>query len=172
MTLRVGTGYDVHRLVPGRELKLCGITVPHAKGLLGHSDGDSALHAVCDALLGAVAAGDMGAHFPSRDPRWSGVDSRVFVAEVVRLVGERGGRVENVDLTIIAGEPVLAPHLPAMRGSLAAALGIDLGAVSVKAKSTDGLGDIGRGLGIAAQAAVLVRLESAPLESRPGGLPE
>jgi 2-C-methyl-D-erythritol 2,4-cyclodiphosphate synthase len=156
----VGHGFDTHRLAAGRPLMLGGTQVPHERGLEGHSDGDCVLHAVCDALLGAMAAGDMGEHFPSRDPRWKGAPSRVFVEEVARLVHSRGYAVENVDVTVVAEEPTLAPHLPRMRESLAALLGLPPDAVSVKAKSADRLGAIGRGEGIAAEAVALLRKQS------------
>jgi 2-C-methyl-D-erythritol 2,4-cyclodiphosphate synthase len=154
MTLRhrVGQGFDTHRLVPGRPLLLGGIAIPHDQGLDGHSDGDCLIHAVCDALLGAAAAGDMGEHFPSRDPQWKGAPSRLFLEGVGRLVQERGFTIENIDATVVAQAPPLAAHLPAMRERLRDILGLDASAVSVKAKSTDGLGAIGRGEGIAAFA--------------------
>jgi 2-C-methyl-D-erythritol 2,4-cyclodiphosphate synthase len=152
----VGQGFDVHRLVAGRPLRLGGVELEHPRGLEGHSDGDCVLHAVCDALLGAIGAGDMGSHFPSRDPRWRGVASRVFVEEVRRLVGERGFRLGNLDVTVIAQEPVLAPHLEAMRTAIAGLLGAAAERVSVKAKSADHLGALGRGEGIAALASVLL----------------
>ncbi len=158
--LRVGHGFDVHRLVAGRPLRLGGIAVPHARGLEGHSDGDCVLHAVCDALLGAVGEGDMGRHFPSRDPRWRGADSRVFVEEVRRLVAAARYRLGNLDVTIVAQEPVLAPHLEAMRAAIAALLEAEEEQVSVKAKSADHLGALGRGEGIAALATVLVEKEA------------
>ena len=129
---RIGHGFDVHRLVAGRPLMLGGVEVPHGRGLEGHSDGDCAIHAVCDALLGALGEGDMGRHFPSREPRWRGVASRVFLDETTRLVREGGFRLGNLDVTLIAQEPVLAPHLEAMRSSLAGLLGVESGAVSVK----------------------------------------
>jgi 2-C-methyl-D-erythritol 2,4-cyclodiphosphate synthase len=154
---RVGHGVDAHRLVPGRPLRLGGVQVPHDRGLEGHSDGDCAVHALCDALLGAAAAGDMGQHFPSSDARWKGADSLTFLGEVVRLVADRGWAIENVDVTIVAEAPALAPHLPEMRGTLGRALGLEAEAVSVKAKSTDGLGALGRAEGIAAQATALLR---------------
>ena len=157
MSYRVGHGFDVHRLVPGRPLRLGGIVVPGELGLEGHSDGDCVLHAVCDALLGAVAAGDMGQHFPSTDPKWKGASSRVFVEEVARLLRDGGFVVENVDVTVVAQAPALAPHLGKMQASLGALLGLPKDAVSVKAKSTDGLGSIGRGEGIAAHAIALLR---------------
>jgi 2-C-methyl-D-erythritol 2,4-cyclodiphosphate synthase len=156
VSFRVGHGFDAHRLVPGRPLMLGGIEVPHDRGLEGHSDGDCALHAVCDALLGAAAAGDMGQHFPSGEERWRGASSLVFVREVKRLLSERGYSVVNVDLTILAQSPALAAHVPSMRASLGEALGLDLEAVSVKAKSTDRLGALGRGEGIAAEAVALL----------------
>ena len=154
---RIGHGFDTHRLVPGRPLLLGGVVVPSDRGLEGHSDGDCVLHAVCDALLGAAAAGDMGQHFPSSDPRWKGAPSRVFVEEVARLLRDSGYVVENVDVTVVAQAPTLAPHLGKMRETLSSLLGLPQDAVSVKAKSTDGLGSIGRGEGIAAQAVALLR---------------
>ena len=154
--IRIGHGFDAHRLVAGRVLRLGGIEVPHARGLEGHSDGDCALHAVCDALLGAAGEGDMGRHFPSRDPRWRGVESRVFLEEVRRLVDAAGYAVVNLDVTIVAQEPVMAPHLEPMRAAIAGMLGVETGRVSVKAKSTDHLGALGRGEGIAALATVLL----------------
>lgn len=160
-TLRIGHGFDAHRLVAGRALRLGGVEVPHGRGLEGHSDGDCVLHAACDALLGALGAGDMGQHFPSRDPRWRGADSRVFVAEVTRLLREGSWRLVNLDVTVIAQEPVLAPHLGPMRSAIAASLGVAEELVSVKAKSTDHMGAIGRGEGIAALATALVTKEEA-----------
>jgi 2-C-methyl-D-erythritol 2,4-cyclodiphosphate synthase len=157
VSFRVGSGFDVHRLVAGRPLRLGGVDVPYDRGLEGHSDGDCLLHAVCDALLGAAGAGDMGEHFPSRDERWRGAKSEVFARETARLVRERGYEIENLDATVVAQQPQLAGHLPAMREGVAAILGISAGSVSVKAKSTDGLGAIGRGEGIAAFATALLR---------------
>jgi 2-C-methyl-D-erythritol 2,4-cyclodiphosphate synthase len=154
--LRIGHGFDAHRLVAGRPLRLGGIEVPHGRGLEGHSDGDCVLHAVCDALLGATGEGDMGRHFPSRDPRWHGVESLVFLEEVRRLVDAAGYAVVNLDVTVIAQEPVMAPHLEPMRAAIAGTLGVEAGRVSVKAKSTDHLGALGRGEGIAALATVLL----------------
>lgn len=155
--LRIGHGFDVHRLVAGRPLMLGGVEVPHGRGLEGHSDGDCAIHAVCDALLGALGEGDMGRHFPSREERWRGVASRVFLQETARLVKERGYRLGNLDVTLIAQEPVLGPHLEPMRGSMAKLLDVDAASVSVKAKSTDHLGALGRGEGIAALATALLQ---------------
>jgi len=154
---RIGQGFDVHRLVPGRMLLLGGITIPYDRGLAGHSDGDCLLHAVCDALLGAAAAGDMGVFFPSSDMKWKDAPSLVFLEEVRRLVAARGFLIENIDATVIAQAPVLAPHLPEMRAQLCRTLELEPGAVSVKAKSTDGLGAIGGGDGIAAFASALLR---------------
>jgi 2-C-methyl-D-erythritol 2,4-cyclodiphosphate synthase len=154
---RVGSGFDAHQLTRGRPLILGGVRVEHDRGLEGHSDGDCLVHALCDALLGAAAAGDMGRHFPSTDSRWKGASSLLFLEEVKRLVGERGYRIENVDVTIIAQAPALAPHTEAMRQTLSRCLGIGIDEVSVKAKSTDGLGALGRGEGVAAQATVLLR---------------
>lgn len=156
MRLRVGHGFDAHKLVAGRPLKLGGIEVPHPRGLEGHSDGDCALHAACDALLGAAGEGEMGRHFPSRDARWHGVASRVFLEETVRIVRAAGFALGNLDITLIAQEPVLAPHLEPMRATIAEVLEVEPEAVSVKAKSTDHLGALGRGEGIAALATVLL----------------
>ena len=154
--LRIGHGFDAHRLVAGRPLHLGGIEVPHGRGLEGHSDGDCVLHAVCDALLGAAGEGDMGRHFPSRDPRWRGVASRAFLEEVRRLVTAAGWGLVNLDVTVVAQEPVLGPHLEPMRDAIAGVLAVEAGQVSVKAKSTDGLGALGRGEGVAALATVLL----------------
>ncbi len=156
IALRVGHGFDTHRLVAGLPLRLGGLVIPHARGLEGHSDGDCVLHAVCDALLGAAGVGDMGRHFPSTDPRWRGVDSRRFLGEVDRLVRRAGFVLANVDVTVIAQEPVLAPHLEPMAAAIAGVLGVAADCVSVKAKSMDHLGAIGRGEGIAALATALL----------------
>ena len=155
-TVRVGTGFDSHRLVDGRPLVLGGVTIAHHRGLEGHSDGDCLLHAVCDALLGAIAAGDMGTHFPSRDAQWKNAASTAFLVRVSQILEQAGYAVVNVDATVIAQEPALAPHLGAMRDRIAEVLAVPAGQVSVKAKSTDHMGAIGRGEGIAAQAVVLV----------------
>jgi 2-C-methyl-D-erythritol 2,4-cyclodiphosphate synthase len=159
----VGQGFDAHRLASGRPLRLGGVTIPHESGLLGHSDGDVLLHAVARALLGALGAGDLGQHFPSSDERWRGADSGVFVREAVALVRSRGLAVANVDATVIAQAPRLAPHQDAMRKSIAALLDAPVETVNVQVTSTDGLGAIGRGEGIAAQAIVLL----AASEPRP-----
>ncbi len=152
MSTRVGIGYDSHRFAAGRPLRLAGVTVPHTHGLVGHSDGDVALHAVVDALLGAAALGDIGALFPDTEPRWKGADSAQFVRATLERLGPLGLAVGQVDITIIAERPKLAPHIAAMRAATARALGVEPGAVSVKAKSNEGMGWLGRGEGIAALA--------------------
>jgi 2-C-methyl-D-erythritol 2,4-cyclodiphosphate synthase len=154
--LRVGHGFDAHRLVPSRPLMLGGVRIDHDRGLEGHSDGDAVLHAVCDALLGAAGEGDMGRHFPSRDERWRGLESRRFVEEVARIVAAAGFALVNLDVTVIAQQPVLGPHLEPMRAAIAGSLGTDPSLVSVKAKSTDHLGALGRAEGIAALATALL----------------
>ncbi len=153
---RVGQGFDVHRLVEGRPLVLAGVNVPHARGLDGHSDGDVLAHAVGDALLGAVAAGDLGTHFPSSDERWRGASGARLLGRVCERLANGGWRIVNVDTTLIAQEPRLAPWADALRKGLAEMLALDAARVSVKLKSADHLGSIGRGEGIAAQAVVLV----------------
>lgn len=150
--MRIGQGWDVHRLVAGRRLRLCGIDVPSERGLLGHSDGDVVLHAVTDALLGALAAGDIGQHFPDTDPRYRGIDSALLLAEVVKLASARMYQVGNVDVTILAEQPKLAPHVPAMQRRLASLLGVAAEQVGLKAKSMEGLGAIGAGDAIGALA--------------------
>ena len=157
---RVGSGYDVHKLVPERKLILCGVQVPYELGLLGHSDADVALHALMDALLGAAALGDIGKHFPDTDERFKGADSMKLTAHVVGLLQERGWQINNVDVTIIAQRPKLAGFIPAMRTKVADVLGIDEDAVNVKATTTEKLGFTGRSEGIAAEAvASLVRFK-------------
>ncbi|MFM5908536.1 MAG: bifunctional 2-C-methyl-D-erythritol 4-phosphate cytidylyltransferase/2-C-methyl-D-erythritol 2,4-cyclodiphosphate synthase [Novosphingobium sp.] len=156
--MRIGTGYDVHRLVEGEELWLCGLQIDHTHGLSGHSDADVAIHALVDALLGAISSGDIGQHFPPGDPQWKGARSAQFLAHAARLVAQSGYEIGNVDLTIICEAPKIGPHRQAMRESLADMLGIDFTAVSVKATTTEGLDSTGRREGIAAQAvASLVR---------------
>lgn len=157
MTYRVGNGLDAHRLVPGRPLVLGGVTVPYERGLEGHSDGDCVLHALCDALLGAAGEGDMGRHFPSADARWKGASSLLFLDEVARILARGGWTIENADVTVVAQAPPLAAHAEAMRAAIARSLSAPVDAVSVKAKSTDGLGAFGRGEGIAAVATALLR---------------
>ena len=154
--IRIGNGFDVHALVAGRPLILGGVTISHDRGLEGHSDADVLLHAVADAILGALALGDLGKHFPDTDPRWKGADSRALLRHVVGLAADRGYRVGNVDATVIAQAPRLAPHVPAMRANLAADLRCAVDDVSVKATTTERLGFAGRGEGIAAMASVLV----------------
>jgi len=156
MNLRIGNGFDVHALVAGRKLILSGVTIPWDRGLDGHSDADVLLHAVCDAILGALALGDLGAHFPDTDPRWKGADSRVLLRHVVSLASAAGWKIGNLDVTVVAQAPKLAPHVAAMRANLAADLGCALGDVSVKATTTERLGFTGRGEGIAAFATVLL----------------
>ena len=155
-TFRIGNGYDVHRLVTGRDCIICGVIIPSPLGLKGHSDADVALHALADAILGAAALGDIGRHFPDTDPRWKGADSRMLLRHVVGLVGQKGYSIGNVDITIIAQFPKMAPHIEAMRQNVADDLGIDIDAVSVKATTTERLGFTGRGEGIAAQATALL----------------
>ena len=153
---RIGNGFDVHRLVEGRRLVICGVEIPYGKGLLGHSDADVALHALCDAILGAAAAHDIGYHFPDTDERYRGADSRLLLRECVRIVGEKGYAVGNVDVTVIAQAPKMLPHIPAMTANVASDLGVDADCVSVKATTTERLGFTGRGEGIAAQASALL----------------
>ena len=156
MTIRVGQGYDVHQLVEGRKLILGGVEIPHVTGLLGHSDADALLHAITDALLGAVALGDIGRHFPDTDPRYKGADSRVLLRAAVALLAEKGWQAVNVDATLIAQQPKLAPHAPAMVANIAADLGIPVDAVNIKGKTNEKLGYLGRQEAIEAQAVVLV----------------
>ena len=155
--MRIGQGYDVHRLVPERRLVLGGVEIPFERGLEGHSDGDALLHAVADALLGALGLGDLGRHFPSSDERWRGVDSREILAEVVGRMRGAGLEVEHLDATVVAQAPRLAPHQERMTKNLVELLGAGAERVNLKVTSTDGLGAIGRGEGIAAQAVVLLR---------------
>ena len=154
--IRIGTGFDVHALVPGRRLVLGGVTIPHERGLDGHSDADVLIHAIGDAILGALALGDLGKHFPDSDPRWKDADSRALLRHIASLMRERGFGIGNVDATIVAQAPRLAPHVPAMRANLAADLGCAIDEVSVKATTTERLGFAGRGEGIAAMASVVV----------------
>ena len=156
MNIRIGHGFDVHAFGDGDHLMLGGVRVPHARGVLAHSDGDVVLHALCDAMLGALALGDIGRHFPPGDPRWKDADSRAFLRHCDGLLRERGWRVGNCDVTVIAERPKVGPHAQAMREAIAADLGIDVGAVSVKATTTEALGFTGRGEGIAAQAVCLL----------------
>lgn len=154
--IRVGYGYDVHRLEKGRELILCGERVEYDKGLLGHSDADVALHALCDALLGAAALGDIGRHFPDTDEKYRGISSVILLKEVIHLVKEKGYSAVNADITIMAQKPKLAPYIEKMRKNTAQAMGIDEEFVNIKATTTEGLGFEGRGEGIAAAAVALI----------------
>ena len=160
--MRIGMGYDVHRLVSGRRLVLGGVPIPHEKGLLGHSDADVLTHALCDAILGAAGRGDIGEHFPDSDPAWAGIDS-LLLLERVRTLIAADWVIANVDATVIAQAPKLAPYRGPMRSRLASVLGIDAGQVNIKATTTEGLGPLGRGEGIAAQCIVLLRPELDPL---------
>lgn len=152
----IGSGYDVHRLVEGRDLWLCGIKLQHTHGLLGYSDADVAIHALCDALLGAAALRDIGYHFPDSDPKYKGIDSKRLLAEVCRLLRENGWEPVNTDVTVMAEAPKLKPHIEEMRESLASVMRIPVGCVSVKATTTEGLGFTGRREGIASQASALI----------------
>ena len=154
--MRIGQGYDVHRLVEGRKLILGGVEIPYEKGLLGHSDADVLTHALMDALLGAAALGDIGKLFPDNDPAYEGADSIELLRKVTDVLAEHGYRVGNVDCTVIAQRPKLAPHIPQMRQILAGAMGLEVSRVSVKATTEEGLGFSGQGLGIAAQAVALI----------------
>lgn len=151
--VRVGTGYDVHRLAPGEELWLCGVKIEHDRGLAGHSDADVAIHALVDAILGAIGSGDIGSHFPPSDPQWKGASSDRFLVHAVKLAADTGYRIGNVDVTIVCEAPKIGPHRETMRQRLAELLGTGIEAVSVKATTTEKLGFAGRGEGIAAQAA-------------------
>jgi 2-C-methyl-D-erythritol 2,4-cyclodiphosphate synthase len=153
---RIGEGWDTHALVPGRKLIIGGVTVPHDSGLLGHSDADLLVHAVIDALLGAAGLGDIGSHFPDTDARFKGADSIVLLRETGRLLAERGLRIGNIDSTVIAQAPKLAPHIPAMRQCLADALGLEVSRVNVKAKTAEKLGPVGQGLSMEARAVALL----------------
>ena len=153
---RIGQGFDVHALVPGRPLIIGGVTIPYARGLLGHSDADVLLHAIADALLGAAALGDIGRHFPPSDPRFAGADSGDLLREVARLLREAGWAPVNVDATLIAEAPRIGPHAAAMRERIAACLGLSPDAVGVKATTNEGMGFVGRGEGIAALATAAI----------------
>lgn len=154
--IRIGTGFDVHQLVAGRPLVMGGVTIPFELGLLGHSDADVLLHAIADALLGAAALGDIGKHFPDTDVAYKGADSRALLRSVVQRVREAGWRVGNVDATIIAQAPKMAPHIASMRANIAADCDVPIDCISVKATTTEQLGFTGRGEGIAAQASALL----------------
>jgi len=154
--IRIGEGWDIHALVEGRKLILGGVHIPHTKGLKGHSDADALLHAITDALLGAAALGDIGTHFPDTDAQFLGADSAVLLREVARLVRSKGYAIGNVDSTVIAQAPKLAPHIAAMRQSIASTLSIDLEQVNVKAKTAEKMGPVGEGLAMEARAVVLL----------------
>lgn len=153
---RIGHGYDVHRLVPEKDLILGGVTVPFEKGLLGHSDADVLLHAVCDALLGALALGDIGKHFPDSDPQYAGIDSRLLLSRTAELIREKGWQIGNVDATVVAQAPRLSPYIQEMRENIATVLDLPLDAINVKATTEEHLGFTGEGLGIAAHAVCLL----------------
>jgi 2-C-methyl-D-erythritol 2,4-cyclodiphosphate synthase len=154
--IRIGQGFDVHAFGDGDHVVLGGVRIPHDRGVLAHSDGDVAIHALCDAILGALALGDIGVHFPPSDPCWKGCDSRVFLRRCAALAGERGWRLGNADVTVIGERPKVAPHAAAMRDNLAADLGVGIDAISVKATTSERLGFTGRGEGLAAMAVVLL----------------
>ena len=154
--MRIGMGYDVHKLVPERKLILGGVDIPYELGLLGHSDADVLLHAIMDSLLGAASLGDIGKHFPDTDDRFKGISSIELLKEVGKLISEKGYKVENIDATIIAQKPKMAPHIPLMRENIASALNIDLEQINVKATTEEGLGFTGEGKGISSQSICLL----------------
>ena len=155
--MRIGMGYDVHRLVEGRDLIIGGVKIPYEKGLLGHSDADVLLHAIMDSLLGAAALGDIGKHFPDTDPKYKGADSMALLRGVGRMLGETDFQIENIDATIIAQAPKMRPHIDTMRQNIADALGIDVSQVNVKATTEEGLGFTGTGEGISSQSICLLK---------------
>ncbi len=155
---RVGIGYDVHELVAGRKLILGGVEIPHSKGLDGHSDADVLMHAICDALLGALGESDIGHFFPNTDPRWKGAPSKVFLQEAARLISVRGGKLVNVDASLIAQEPKISPHIAEMKLQISIALGVNPNQIGIKATTNEKLGFIGREEGIAAMAIASVEL--------------
>jgi 2-C-methyl-D-erythritol 2,4-cyclodiphosphate synthase len=154
--MRIGEGYDAHRFEAGRKLVLGGVVIPHDRGLVAHSDGDAVIHALCDALLGAAALGDIGAHFPDTDAKFRGIDSRVLLRRVAELLLQKGYKISNVDVTVLAQAPKLAPFIAAMRANLAADLKLSVDAVSIKATTTEKMGFIGREEGIAVHAVALI----------------
>ena len=156
MNFRIGEGWDIHALVPGRKLIIGGVEIPHVTGLLGHSDADVLLHAITDALLGGAALGDIGRHFPDTDPDFKGANSVVLLTEAARRVRAKGWEIGNVDSTVIAQAPKLAPHIPAMRANIAKTLGIDESQVNVKAKTAEKMGPVGQGAAMEARAVVLL----------------
>lgn len=157
MDFRVGNGYDVHQLAPGLSLVLGGVQIPHTKGCVAHSDGDVLIHALCDALLGALAMGDIGQHFPDTDGAYAGIDSKILLARVAELIHDAGWQIVNVDNTLLAQKPRIAPYVPQMRQAIADILGLSVDAVSVKATTTERLGFVGREEGVAAYASCLLR---------------
>ena len=156
MEIRVGNGFDIHKLAPGLPLILCGVTIPSEKGCVAHSDGDAAIHALCDALLGALALGDIGKHFPDTSDEYKGIDSRILLKRVFDMITERGWCIGNIDITLILEKPKLAPHIPEMRKMLASVLGLDVERVSVKATTSEKLEFVGREEGIATFASILL----------------
>ena len=156
MTMRIGEGWDVHALVPGRALVIGGVAIPHARGLLGHSDADVLLHAITDAVLGGAGLGDIGRHFPDTEPKFRGADSALLLEEAVKRAAAAGWKIGNVDSTVVAPAPRLAPHLDAMRGRIAKAMGVEPSQVNVKAKTAEKLGPVGEGQAIEARAVVLL----------------
>ena len=154
--IRTGIGFDSHRLAEGRRLVLGGVEIPHDRGLLGHSDADALAHALCDALLGAAAEGDIGQHFPDTDPQWENADSMTLLAHVLALLRGKGWQIVNTDATILAQAPKLAPHIPAMRARLAEVMGLDIAQVSVKAKTNEGMDAVGRREGISVMATAVI----------------
>ena len=161
MNFRIGHGFDVHAFGDGDHVMLGGVRVPHARGVVAHSDGDVAIHALCDAMLGALALGDIGRHFPPSDPQWKGAAGETLLRRVAALAGERGWQLGNADITIVCEQPRVVPHVAAMRAAIAAALGVDEDAISVKATTTETLGFTGRGEGIAAHAVCLLHAQAA-----------
>jgi 2-C-methyl-D-erythritol 2,4-cyclodiphosphate synthase len=161
MNLRIGHGFDVHAFGDGDHVMLGGVRVPHSRGVVAHSDGDVAIHALCDAMLGALALGDIGRHFPPSDPQWKGAAGDLLLRRVAALAGERGWQLGNADITIVCEQPRVGPHVAAMRAAIAAALGVGEDVISVKATTTETLGFTGRGEGIAAHAVCLLRAQAA-----------
>ncbi len=155
--MRIGHGYDVHKLTEGRELYLCGVKIDYEKGLLGHSDADVALHALCDAMLGAAALGDIGKHFPDSDEKYKGISSMILLEKTKKLIADHGLAMENADITIVCQKPKLAPYIAEMRNNISKVLGVDVSDVNVKATTTEGLGFEGEGLGISSTAIVLLK---------------
>ena len=159
--MRIGQGFDIHALAAGRKLIIGGVTIPYERGLVGHSDADVLLHAICDAIIGAAALGDIGRHFPDTEPRYAGIDSRELLREVAQLLQAQRYQVVNIDATVIAQAPKLAPYIVAMRENIAADLGVAVGDVNIKAKTAERLGAVGRGEGIVAEAVVLIAAMAA-----------